>query len=696
MDFPVFHLDFIGNRLLIAIVGVLHVVINHAMAVGAMPLVTLLELKGYRTKDTRWDHLAYSILKVCFIVTTTVGALTGVGIWLSVGLVNPYGLGSLIRVFFWAWFTEWLVFITEVCLILAYFLLWKSRTGQSKPGHILLGSALSLFSWITMALIVAILGFMMDPGAWTVGSGLLTAIFNPIYLPQLAFRTTLAMVEAGLFAWCLIPGMVSDDEFRSSAVRWVARWTLIWSPFLLIAALWYRSIVPEAMAANLPVALLTQSGVVWYPTLQVTVVACVACIAATALVGTARPRLIPSWVLLLPFVVSLAMLAEFERVREFIRKPYVIAGHVYANGLREVDVPLLQRDGILKHATYCTTRDIFPGNRIEAGRDVFRLACSRCHTTAGMNNVVAKLEGLYGKGTWDADQVAAYVENMHGVRTYMPPFPGNRDELDAMVAYVDSLRNGGDALRLSGDQIVGVVRPVEVDAAGRVAIWSGVLNDATSTVRDRQLALRSVAAISGATAEAVVSGWVGRLEIDDVPPEIRLDVVNAGLAASPALKDRITAFLAQLDKDESQARFRLSIQGGNTTRGAELFQSKTCVSCHKMNGAGAETGPDLSHVGGRATREHIVESITSPSAKIAKGYETAMVIRTDGTVVQGLLKRADDKQVVLKLVSGQELAIPADEVDERVAGPSLMPQDLWKTLSRSELRDLVEYLSTRK
>ena len=48
MDFPVFHLDFIGNRMLIAVIAVIHVCINHPLAVGAMPLVTAMEWWGHR------------------------------------------------------------------------------------------------------------------------------------------------------------------------------------------------------------------------------------------------------------------------------------------------------------------------------------------------------------------------------------------------------------------------------------------------------------------------------------------------------------------------------------------------------------------------------------------------------------------------------------------------------------------------
>jgi uncharacterized repeat protein (TIGR01451 family) len=36
---------------------------------------------------------------------------------------------------------------------------------------------------------------------------------------------------------------------------------------------------------------------------------------------------------------------------------------------------------------------------------------------------------------------------------------------------------------------------------------------------------------------------------------------------------------------------------GDAAHGAQLFQTKTCVACHIINGAGGKVGPDLSHIG---------------------------------------------------------------------------------------------------
>ena len=220
--------------MLIAVIAVLHVIVNHSMAVGALPLITLMEWWGYRRGDRSWDELARRILFTCFIITTSIGALTGVGIWLSASLANPYAIGSLIRVFFWGWFTEWIVFVAEVCLICAYYLTWKHWGQAHKVGHIALGAFLSVFSWLTMAIIVAILGFMMDTGTWLERPTLLDGVLNPIYLPQLAFRTPFAMAAAGVFAMFLIFFFTArDGTLRARALRFTGIWTLCWTlPYL--------------------------------------------------------------------------------------------------------------------------------------------------------------------------------------------------------------------------------------------------------------------------------------------------------------------------------------------------------------------------------------------------------------------------------------------------------------------------------
>jgi len=456
MDFPVFHLDLINNRMLIAVIAILHVLINHTMAVGGIPFVVWLERKGLISGDDRWDKLAFRIMTVFFIITTTVGALTGVGIWISASLISPYSIGSLLRVFFWTWFVEWIIFFTEVVLILWYYLSWKRLSGPHKARHVRLGWSLAVASWITMVLIVSILAFMMDPGSWLSDRTLFSGMLNPVYLPQLAFRTSLAMVLAGTAALLLIPVFTRKDrDFRLVAVRAAALWIMGWMPLLLAGGAWYAHAVPAAMVSNVTVALLTQGLAGWERTAYVMLGLTAGAIVVIAAFAAWKPGRAHPLVLALPVLLGFGLMAHFERVREFIRKPYAIAGYLYSNGFRPEEYPLLKRDGLLKHATYTSIRTITDENQLEAGREVFRLACTRCHTVDGVNGIKGNLTAMYGtEALWDAKIIASYIDILHNARSYMPPFPGNAPERDALAAYLQSLQGRRDFL--DGDQTVGV------------------------------------------------------------------------------------------------------------------------------------------------------------------------------------------------------------------------------------------------
>jgi mono/diheme cytochrome c family protein len=96
-------------------------------------------------------------------------------------------------------------------------------------------------------------------------------------------------------------------------------------------------------------------------------------------------------------------------------------------------------------------------NKFECGADVFRLSCTRCHTTRGVNGVVQKFENLYGRGPWQTDDVKLTIGTMHVSRPYMPPFPGNDAELDALAQYLCKLQEY--PVTLKGDQVEGIRVP---------------------------------------------------------------------------------------------------------------------------------------------------------------------------------------------------------------------------------------------
>jgi mono/diheme cytochrome c family protein len=426
--------------------------------------VTYLEYVGFKNNSKEWDDLARKIMFFAFIVTTSLGAMTGVGIWFSAALVSPASIGSLIRVFFTAWFVEWIVFVTEVILILIYFLSWRrmSLTAEKKQKHIRFGVALSIASWVTMAIIVAILGFMMDPGSWRTERTLLSGFANPIYPAQLAFRTPLAMVMGGCVVFALIPVFVrQNEELRRAAIRLTGSWVLAWTPFLVVGSIYYYTVIPDMMRQNMSVAVGTMEFSAWYDNLMLVMAVAAGIIGLIALLGILGRWRLPAVALLLPIGIVVTLMTTFERTREFIRKPYVIADYMYSNTIRQAEMALLNRDGILKHATYVKHREVTAANATEAGKDVFMLACSRCHTSGGVNSVVKKFEKLLGKDNLTTEAMIAYMRNMHKSRYFMPPFPGNEAELGALASYVLATAKYPD--NAEGAQEVGVSLPKEAN-----------------------------------------------------------------------------------------------------------------------------------------------------------------------------------------------------------------------------------------
>lgn len=447
MDFPIFQADFFGNRLLIALIAIVHVIINHSFAVGMMPLLAFMEWWAHRTGREDWDRLLYQILAVAFIVTTSLGALTGVGIWFSTSVVNPGAIGSLLRVFYWAWFTEWVVFVCEVVLILIYFLTWKRMTGARKPAHIRIGIGLGVMSWLTMAIITAILGFMMNPGSWPQQQDLLAGFLNPAYVPQLFFRTSAAMIMAGSLALALCTAFTAKrTALRNEAVKTFAGWSLFWTVPLCIWALVYFQAIPLEMMVNLPVAFGTQ---VWAGSynllLQLTLGVGLVAVAFN-LWALLRPARAYSFVWVVPFLCVCLLVSQFERTRQFIRKPYVLANYMYSNGVRTHESAYLVKTGLLANSAWAANRTVSAENRVQAGRDVFLIACSRCHTLNGANSVTANLARLYPGQNWNPEIIDGYIRNINGARPYMPPFPGNAAERAALAAYLAALQNNSDRI----------------------------------------------------------------------------------------------------------------------------------------------------------------------------------------------------------------------------------------------------------
>jgi putative heme-binding domain-containing protein len=134
---------------------------------------------------------------------------------------------------------------------------------------------------------------------------------------------------------------------------------------------------------------------------------------------------------------------------------------------------------------------------------------------------------------------------------------------------------------------------------------------------------------------------------------------------------------------------------GDPARGEAIFrrQEQSCLKCHAIGGAGGQVGPDLVSVGASAQVDYLVESILLPNKAVKENYHSVVVATKGGNIATGIKVRQTDKELILRDGEDREVVVPLVEIDQQGPGGSLMPVGLADALTRTELVDLVRFLS---
>ena len=256
-----------------------------------------------------------------------------------------------------------------------------------------------------------------------------------------------------------------------------------------------------------------------------------------------------------------------------------------------------------------------------------------------------------------------------------------------------ALADGQPLVRSEGRRVLARSQPKEALAQMEKVLAGG-------DVVEQQGAFRILGEMKVSDAEPLLLKSLTALLDGKLAPEAQLDLLEAaGKFKAREIKDQLAKFEASRSKTDHLANYRESLLGGDADSGRKVFMYKaevSCLRCHKIKGEGGEVGPDLSGIGARQKRDYILESIVDPNKQIAKGFESVIITLTNGRTVVGIVKAEDAKEVKLMNADGQLIVVPKDKIDERKTGKSAMPEDIVKHLSKSEVRDLVEFLSGLK
>ncbi len=251
--------------------------------------------------------------------------------------------------------------------------------------------------------------------------------------------------------------------------------------------------------------------------------------------------------------------------------------------------------------------------------------------------------------------------------------------LDAAVKMAQA--DSSELIRKEGNRLAAEMRPDTAVLQIRAILEKG-------SVPEKQGAINSLSAIPGQEADGVFAELLDQRSAGKLPREIELELLEA-VAKRPG---------AALSSSTLKS-FQPCLFGGNAEAGRKIFFEKpeaSCVRCHKIKDEGGDVGPVLSGVGTRQTREYLLESLVQPNAKIAPGFETVLVVMKDGASYAGVFKSENETELVINSPEDGITKIAKENIKSRSRGNSGMPDGLTEMLSRREIRDLVEFLSSLK
>ncbi len=443
MHYPWWHVPFITAPMLIAAVAVIHVYVAMYAVGGGMYLAVETSF-AYRTRNH--DYLAYLKKHTWFFILLTVvfGAITGVGIWWTIGLASPLATETLIHTFVFGWAMEYVFFVIEIASAFIFFYYWDRLPPKT---HETIGWIYAVSAWFSLLIITAITSFMLHPGGWLDNQTFWVAFWNPQTLPQTLARTGGSLLLATLYVFLHASTQSKDNpdllhliESRS------ARPGLIGAVMVTAGGVWWFLALPESARAALAAAsaLNIMMAIIFAATIVVF---------AMLYFGPYRN---PGWVTygfaLLLFSFGLVAVGAGEFVREAVRKPFIIYNVTLGNQIFPDEIATTRQNGYLEsgvwtsayiathypqvvdaqgHIDEAALLDLPEADRVQVGEVLFQYHCNDCHTGAVGYSAMGQL--LQG---WSKPMIRDLVEQPEKVRFFMPPFAGTPEEADLLTDYL--------------------------------------------------------------------------------------------------------------------------------------------------------------------------------------------------------------------------------------------------------------------
>ncbi|NBV21851.1 MAG: dehydrogenase [Proteobacteria bacterium] len=135
----------------------------------------------------------------------------------------------------------------------------------------------------------------------------------------------------------------------------------------------------------------------------------------------------------------------------------------------------------------------------------------------------------------------------------------------------------------------------------------------------------------------------------------------------------------------------LNAKGQPDLKAGYEIAKKTCFTCHKLHGEGADIGPDLTGVG-RSSLDALLANVIDPNQIIGAGYEMVEITTKDDRSISGrMVENTDTRVRILSAGPKEDVVAKSDIAKLRVSELSVMPEGL-EQMPDADFRNLVAYI----
>ena len=210
------------------------------------------------------------------------------------------------------------------------------------------------------------------------------------------------------------------------------------------------------------------------------------------------------------------------------------------------------------------------------------------------------------------------------------------------------------------------------------------------------------AAIRGGVSFEEYLAGIKKDAVDRLPPADRTalgDLLAPRPKADPYAALRARPVVKEWKVDDLLAGVEAGAKGRDLDRGRRVFAAGLCFGCHRFNGQGGFTGPDLTGLAGRYDARTLLESVLEPSKVIPDRYAASRIALADGRVLTGVVKDLDRDELHVMtdpLDPGTLAKVRRGDVESIRPSPvSPMPAGLLNSFTADEVLDLLAYLRSR-